>query len=312
MNEGVMSEGGFLVAPEYSQELINDAMETGLLAGRCRSIRMSRNSLTLPGVDESSRADGSRMGGVRAYWENEAASITDSKPKWRAINMKAKKLTGLVYMTDELLEDAPACEDWTKTGFADEFGFKIDGALIRGSGAGEPLGILNAGCKVRQNKETGQAADMLVAENFMHMFSRMMPRSLRSAIWMINQECWPQIFKLHLKVGTGGVPMFIEPGKIADAPYGAILGRPILPIEQAAALGDEGDVIFADWSAYILARKNGMQTASSMHVKFVTAEEAFRFIIRMDGEPMRTKPLTPFKGSASATLSSFVTLQARE
>ena len=98
-------------------------------------------------------------------------------------------------------------------GFSEEIGFKLDDSVVNGTGAGTPLGIMNAPCKVRVNKETGQAATTLVAENIEKMYARMYAPSVRSAVWLINQDVWPQIFQLHHVVGTGGVPMFIPGGK---------------------------------------------------------------------------------------------------
>jgi HK97 family phage major capsid protein len=270
---------------------------------------MSRLSLTVPGVDETSRVDGSRSGGIRAYWEGEADTFTSSKPKFRAIELKAKKLTGLCYATDELLEDTSALGAFVANGFKDEFGFKIDDAIIRGTGAGMPLGILNSGALVSVAKESGQAVDTITSANVMAMFARMFPRSVSKAKWYINQAAWPQIFQLSLAVGTGGIPLFIEPGKIADAPYGALLGRPIVPLEQCAALGDVGDILFGDMSQYLLAAKGGIKADSSMHVLFTTSEMAYRFVLRMDGQPIRKSALTAFKGSD--TTSPFLTVAAR-
>lgn len=309
MSEGVLSDGGFLIPPEFSGVMLHDAIETGMLSSKCRKQVMSRTNLTIPGVDETSRANGSRWGGIQTYWENEADELTSSKPKFRQINMKAKKLTGLIYMTDELMEDAPAIESFIGDGFKNEFGFKMDDSIIRGTGAGDPLGILNAGCLVSQAKETGQSSATITGKNVMKMFKRMLPRSLSNAVWYINQECWEQIFSLSMEIGTGGIPLFIEAGKLPNAPYGSILGRPIQPIEQCEALGTVGDILFADLGAYILATKGGIQQASSIHVKFLTAQTAFRFILRVDGEPLRASALTPYKGSD--TLSSFVVLATR-
>jgi HK97 family phage major capsid protein len=86
-------------------------------------------------------------------------------------------------------------------------------------------------------------------------------------------------------------------------------GRPVITIEQCAALGDAGDIILADFGEYMLADKGGVQMASSMHVMFTTDEMVFRFIYRVDGQPIWNSALTPFKGAG--TLSPFVTLAAR-
>jgi HK97 family phage major capsid protein len=57
-----------------------------------------------------------------------------------------------------LLQDAAALEGVVRSGFTSEFGFLLDDAIINGTGAGQPLGILNAGCLVQVSKETGQKA----------------------------------------------------------------------------------------------------------------------------------------------------------
>jgi HK97 family phage major capsid protein len=82
-----------------------------------------------------------------------------------------------------------------------------------------------------------------------------------------------------------------------------------MPIEQCSTLGDKGDIILADFSQYLLIDKGQMQNATSIHVKFVNDETAFRFVYRLDGQPMWNSALTPYKGSD--TLSPFVTLAER-
>jgi len=114
---------------------------------------------------------------------------------------------------------------------------------------------------------------------------------------------------MKLTGGTASTPVFLPPSGAAAAPFGTLLGRPIIPCEQCSSVGTEGDIIFADLSQYYLATKGGLQQAESIHVQFLTAETTFRFIYRADGQPAREKPLTPYKGSN--TLSPFVTLETR-
>jgi HK97 family phage major capsid protein len=261
-------------------------------------------------IDETSRADGSRWGSVLAYWVAEAAALTGSRPKFRPIEMKLNKLIGLYYATDELLRDAVALSAVATEAFTEEFGFKIDDAIVRGTGAGMPLGFLNAGALVTVTKETGQAAATILAENIMKMWSRMLPQSLDTAAWFINQECWPQLFQLSLAVGTGGIPLFLPAGQFNNAPNGTLLGKPIIPIEQASALGTAGDINFCDLGQYLLIEDaGGIQAASSIHVLFLTDEMTFRWTLRTNGQPKQVAPITPYKGSAA--LSPFVTLGAR-
>ncbi len=310
-SELVGSDGGFLVQSDFSGELLQLVHNTGLLAGKAkkRQIGAGFNGTKFNVIDETSRADGSRYGGVLAYWTAEAGQMTAKRPKYHQEEIPLQKLTGLYIATDEELMDVVALESNARDSFASEFGFKIDDAMIRGTGSGMPLGVLNSGALVSVAKETGQAADTFLYENAVNMFARLWAPSMGQAVWYINQDVYPQIWTMSLAVGTGGAPAFVPPSGVNQGPYGTLLGRQIQPIEQCATLGDKGDVILADFSEYVLIEKGGIQSASSIHVYFDTDQTAFRWTLRTNGRPWRKAPLTPFK--SAKTQSSFVTLDAR-
>jgi HK97 family phage major capsid protein len=214
----------------------------------------------------------------------------------------------LYYATDELLMDAGAMEGVLAQAFAEEIRFLLDDAIFRGDGAGKPMGVLSAGCLVTQAAESGQAADTILYENVVKMFNRLPFWSRAKAAWYINQECEPQIETMVMSIGTGGA---MSPVAVEYLTKGTIKGLPVIPIEHCSKLGDVGDIVLADMSQYILAEKGGMQTASSMHVKFAYDEMAFRITYRVDGQPVRASAITPYKATAGSTLSPFVTLAAR-
>jgi HK97 family phage major capsid protein len=158
-------------------------------------------------------------------------------------------------------------------------------------------------------KETGQKAATVMAENVINMYSRMFASALPRAEWFINQGVWPQLATMSLAVGTGGIPVFMPANQLAGQPNATLFGRPIIPLEQCAALGTVGDIIFADFQGYILATKGGIAADVSIHVRFLYDESVFRFVMRVDGQPVRASVLTPYKGSN--TLSHFVGLATR-
>ena len=311
LNETVPSEGAFLVQSDFTAELLQDVIATGILAPKCRRVTISgnANSTKINGIDETSRAS-SRYGGIISYWGGEADKFTGTKPKFRQIELSLKKLTGLCYATDENLQDASQLEGIIRESFNGEFGFQIDDGIINGTGAGQFLGILNAGSLVSVDKEVGQKAKTIVAENVIKMSSRIFASSYQNAAWYVNQNTLPQLYTMSIAVGTGGQLVFVPPGGLSSAPYGSLLGRPVIPIEQCATLGTVGDIILADLSkGYVLAEKGGLESAVSIHVRFEYAESVFRFILRMDGQPVRASALTPYKGSE--TLGHFVALATR-
>ena len=313
LGESVSSDGGFLVQQDFSTELLKEVFETGVLSSKCRRITISGNSngIKIPGVDETSRAS-TRSGGIVAYWKDEAALKVATNPKFRMIELNLKKLIGLCYATDELLGDATALEGFIKQAFIAEFGFQIDDAIINGTGAGQPLGVLNSAALVSVAKEAGQAKETVIAQNVINMYSRLFATSRPNAVWLINQNIEPQLFTMSIAVGTGGIPIYMPAGGLSGQPYGTLLGRPVIAIEQAATLGTVGDILFGDFgNGYILAEKGGVQTDMSIHVQFLYDESVFRFVLRADGQPVRATALTPYKGGSSYTQNHFIALATR-
>jgi HK97 family phage major capsid protein len=315
LNETVPSDGGFLVQKDFGAELMQDLFATGGLwtkVGTRVPISGNANGTVINGIDETSRAS-STWGGINVYMIGEAGTITASRPKFRRIELNLKKAAGMCYATDENLMDAPQMESIVRRGFSHAMGFKLDDLLLNGTGAGEPLGFLNAGSLVTVAKESGQRKESILAENVMNMYSRMFAASLPSAIWLINQNTLPQLLQMHVAVGTAGVPVYLPPGNtLINAPGGALMGRPVYPIEQCSSIGTLGDIIFVDVAnGYVVAEKGGLKSDMSIHVKFDTDEVAFRFILRIDGQPIRATTLTPKNGGADHTQSHCIALATR-
>ena len=91
--------------------------------------------------------------------------------------------------------------------FVNEFGFKIDDAIVNGLGAGQPLGLLSSPGLVSIAKETDQAASTLVFDNVVKMYNSMPFRNRGKAIWLVNAEVEDQLPSLKLE-GDTGVPAY--------------------------------------------------------------------------------------------------------
>lgn len=311
MNVTVPAEGGFLVPEAFSSDIMKNTYEVSQVVGRARQIPMVSESLSIPTIAETSRVDGSRQGGVRAYWKAEAAQYTGSKPGLGEVKLTLNKLTGLTYFTDELDKFAAVgMETFLMPLFAEEFAFKLDDGFINGLGAGMPLGILKSPALVSVTKENAQLADTLVTENVVKMWSRLPSRNRANAVWFINQDVEPQLLTMSVALGTAGAMTYLPPGGLSGVPYGTLLGRPVVPIEQCATLGDQGDIILADMSAYLYGYSStGIEGATSIHLRFDYGETAMRWTLFADGQPWQQSAITPYKGAA--TQSPYITLDAR-
>ena len=310
-SEASAVDGGYLLQPEFSNELRNLIYTPGGLLGNVRvaGIGPNSNSKIVNRIDETSRANGSRFGGVLAYWLGEAGTYTASRPKLRQDEVKLGKVTGLYYATDELLQDATALASEVPFAFAEEIRFKVEDAIWEGNGVGMPAGITTSPAVVSVAKEAAQSADTVVYENVIKMYARLFPASQRSntTAWFVNNDVLPQLNTLVQVGGTAAIPAkFVDWG--ADGVM-RMMGRPVIPIEYASTLGDLYDIMLVDLAYYDAIDKGGLQGASSIHVAFTTGEQVFRWTYRFGGQPKIKSAVTPFKGSN--TVSAFVALAER-
>lgn len=313
MNETSKSDGGWLVEKDFSAELMKRTWETGQISSRVRKVPLSGNSngLKMNKIKEDSRAAGYRFGGVRAYWTPEAGLKTASTMKIEQFEIGLNKLTGLLYATDELLQDASALESIVTDAFRQEFAWQLDDVILNGSGAGQPLGIMNSGALISITAETGQGATTLEFGNIVKMWARFWSQSKRSAnaVWLINADVEPLMQSMIFPIGTGGIPVYLPPGGITQSSYGTLFGKPVIPVEQLATAGTTGDILLVDLNEYLLIDKGGMQTASSIHVRFIYDETAFRFVYRVGGMPTWDIAMTQANGSN--TQSPYISLATR-
>lgn len=307
MNSTTGADGGFAIPVEYAADIESQMFQTGEILSRVDKRSIGGDRIVYTAVDETSRATGSRQGGVTGYWVDQGTAPTASQTKLARIEMTLRKVAALGYMTDELVADAAALGGELQAMFVEELQFQTEDSVFRGTGAGQPLGFLAAPCLVSQAAEGGQTADTINGTNIVKMWARMPARSKRNAVWLVNTECGPQLDALVFPTASTEVAArFVNYG-----PDGvlSIKGRPVIECEYSAAIGDLGDIVLVDLSRYRLIRKGGVDQASSMHVRFTQGEQTFRATYRVDGQPVPRSALTPYKGSA--TLSPFVALAAR-
>lgn len=323
MNQQQGAMGGFALPPQFSTELYDGFSTNPMnLMALCDVYPVTGESLTFPRNPETSRATGSRYGGVRGYWLFEAAQMTSSSPKLAQLKLEPidKELAVLCYVTDRLLRNAPALETYVRRAAGEEIMWLINDAILRGTGVGQPLGILNAGATVSVAKETGQAAATIEIDNINKMVGRLHPAAEAGAVWFRNKSTESEMESLAVNVGVGGIPVFLASPtgfpNVAERRQQQLKGLPMQTIEWCSGLGTVGDLILMNLKYYALgvqASENGqgqIQEAMSMHLRFDYAESCFRFMFGADGQPWHTAPITPAYGTAN-TLSAFVTLATR-
>lgn len=305
----IPADGGFLIPERLRAELLRVSLESSIMRSRARVIPMETLRVPIPMIDSTTN-NGSVYGGMVAYWGEESAALTESQAKFGRIVLEANKLTGFAVVPNELLADSLISftslidQLWPETiSFFEDLGF------IRGSGVGEPLGLIGANntATVSVAKQTGQAASTLLWENIIGMYARLLPASMGRAVWLASPDTFPQLATMALSVGTGGSAVWLNNG--TAGPPMTILGRPVIFTEKMNTLGTRGDIGLYDLSYYLIGDRQQMSAESSKEYRFANDQTAFRIIERVTGRPWLQNAITP--ANSGSTLSPFVELDSR-
>ncbi len=307
-SEGVGADGGFAVPPDFRDVIINAINGEDSLLPRTTNLVSSVNSVTMP-ID------------AIAPWDNttgpivnntlEGAEKVPSKPDLQSFTATLHKLTMLVNMTDEVMEDAPMLNSWLGTVMPAKFSHQINELLVNGTGVNQAQGILTSGEKVSVAPEGGQAAATILFANIRKMRARMYGPWRRNSVWLVHQDLESELEAMQFVDGAASpVPVYLPAGGVSGAPYSTLYGRPVIPCQECQALGTEGDIVLWAPDRYIaITKTGGIKTDTSIHLYFNYDMTSFRFVMRLGGRTLLQAPIAQRNGGN--TLSSVVTLADR-
>ena len=294
--------GGFLVpAGLAGGDILSVQAEGDPIAGRVMRIPMDRPTVSVNARVDKNHAN-SVSGGLRFYRRAEADQAQSSRMEFDQVKMEATSLQGIAYATEELLMDSPrSFAAILAAGFQTELASKLLEERLNGTGAGQFEGINNSPALITVAKEDGQAADTIVYKNLVKMLARSWMS--QNAVWMYNHTALPQL--MTLKDDNN---QLIWQSSARDGEPDRILGRPAFASEYMNAVGDAGDINLVNWGEYLEGVYQPLQSAESIHVRFLQHERAFKFFTRNAGKGWWRSALTPRNGE---TLSPIVRLGAR-
>jgi len=313
-NEASPSAGGFLVPPEQTAQVFDQALEGEIVRPRAQVWPMASDTRKIPAVQDDDHSSNVLFGGIAAGWGNELDDIDEASIKIRMMELHANRFGLLSNSSQELLDDS-TYEAVLSAKFQAAAAWHLDRAYLFGDGAGKPLGCLDAGndALIVVAKESSQAADTVVYENVTKMYSKMPPSCLSRAVWVFTSSLVPQLLKMQNRVfnlagsevvGGSAVPSVT----VADDGSMTLFTRPVIISEKLSAPGDLGDCAFCDFSQYAIGMRREMVLESSTAPGFKNFSVWFRLVCRVDGQPLWHNVQTLQNGD---TVSPFVTLQAR-
>jgi HK97 family phage major capsid protein len=313
----IPSEGGFLMQPEDAGLLLRDAFTPDTIVSKARRVRLGAGSsgVTFKLIDETTRADGVRHGGMRVYRAVEGETVTASKIKWRTIKLDLEDMMGISYLTNRMMQDPVGLANFVQGEWVKELKFQMAKEMFEGTGVGMALGFTKSGALIAIAKEGSQATYTINVMNVLKMWAQMWNPGLATAVWACNQDTLPQLLSLNSDpaVTKLGYPLFLPPGAtpMAGSPLsnGVLLGSPLIRSEFCESIGLQNDIMYIDPAEYLIIDKDEAAFDSSVHVRFLYNEMTLRLTYAWNGMPLWDTYMTPYKGSNY--VSPFITLAVR-
>ena len=309
MAEAVGATGGFLVPAEFQATLLSVMGEDSLVRRNATIIPMRRRQINIPVLDQTSTTASVPhwFGGLRFYWEEEAAAKTESDASFRQISLVAHKLIGYTRASDELVDDSAISLDAFLSGpmgFAGGVAWMEDYAFLRGTGAGQPLGVVNAGATITVARQA--VATPIQYLDLVNMLENFLP-SARGR-WFITQTGLSNLMTLVDPNGNYIWPTMFGGGAAVGMPP-TLLGLPYQFTEKLPTVGNAGDVVLGDWRYYLIGDRQATTVESTKFDRWQYDQTSWRVVHRVDGQPWLSAPLMLQDGTAQ--VSPFVILGAK-
>jgi HK97 family phage major capsid protein len=293
-NETTPADGGYTVTTDIAKFITQQCLDASVMASKCSKMEIGPNytGIKIPQVNESTRSQTTLYGGIRCYSPAEGVAKTAFKQAYTQKDIQLKKICAVNYITDELLQDNTALESFIRMNVGRAFAWTIDNEILNGTLSAMTAIKNNAACA-----EVTFAGDHPTAAELGKMFVSNCNRG--RAEWFMSTDQYGELLALN---STGVMPL-VQPNYNVS-PSGTLFGRPINVIEQASTATDETAFMFLDLSDYLIIGKGGIQEATSIHVKFLEDETAFRWTMRIGGAPMMASAITLPDGSVVSSLVS--------
>ena len=299
--EGGDEMGSYLVPAEFRQQITNLVFGDGNDPIMDLIAPEATGSNRVIGLGDETTPWGST--GVKAYWRSEAEQMRPTRAQLTPRETKLNEIYAFVLASEELLQDAPRVAGLLTNHASAAIRWTVAEAFMFGDGIEKPLGWMASPAAITVPKEVGQAAMSVTRRNFFQLYSRMIMPS--QATWLMNSEAVEALADLNDEAKR---PVWLE--NFHDSPGGAILGRPVIFNEHSPSLGQRGDIQFVNPNGYeAFRRQNAATFAESIHLYFDYALTAFRWMFRIGGQPVLSKPIQMPK--STRTKSHFVTLAER-
>lgn len=240
LSVGTDTTGGYLVPDEFSRALVQDLNTPTVVRQRATVLTSVSGDRQIPFVSSHGSAT----------WTGEAKAATESDEAFGLKTIGAHKLTRLVKVSMELMQDSVFdLEAYLRDEFSRSFNAAEDTAFVSGTGVGRPRGFTLDGT----SGVTAASSTAITADELFDLYhSIAIPHRPNCAFFMADAT-----FKAIRKLKTGDGQYLFVPG-LREGEANTLLGRPIVVSDDMPAMTSGLKAIwFANLRYYYIVDRAG-------------------------------------------------------
>ncbi len=268
LSEGVQADGGYLVPEEFERQIVMGLDEANVVRGLAKVITTSAERKIPVAATHSA-----------AQWTAENGAYTESDPTFDQKTIDAFKLTDLVKVSIELLQDSMFdLESYIAAEFARAFGIAEEQAFCVGSGTGQPTGIFTA--KGGNVGVTAGSATAINADELISLVYALKSPYRRNAKFLMNDATVSMLRKLKDNNGAYLWQPSVQAGEPDRLLGYELYTSPYVPVAAAGAL----TVAFGDFKNYWIADRSGRTVQRLNELYSTNGQVGFVATERVDGK----------------------------
>lgn len=297
--------GGYAVPHAYATEILQLAEQQSPILSMVTKIPVTTYSGEYPALDMSvtptaGTGDTAFAAGVEDTTRNPGGTFTETTPQFTNLEWRVYETGGYTEVQKEFAADSPlGIQALLKSLFSVSIRAKNERNILRGTGVGQPLGILNASVALAVNTVTNNVFAYADALNMISKFWAVNPMS---CCWIFHPSLWPD---LGVMESTSGGPGAFQ-NNLSVAFGKTFLGYQMAQSQFSPQANNAGDMILADLSMYLMFVRQELAIDFSEHVGFLSGKDTWRFYQRNDGKPWLKSAITLGDPQGSYQQSPFV------
>ncbi|MFD1675414.1 phage major capsid protein [Alicyclobacillus fodiniaquatilis] len=291
---GTGSDGGIMVPGRFDPTIQKLDPESYIVRSRAMEIAAGDppdGKVTMPALSQGSNGV---YGGVQVNWVSEGEGAEDTDAKFGEIELLPQEVNAQMTVTNKLLRNWDAFSSFATNLMQGAIAEAEDIAFLNGSGVGKPLGVVNAKGAISVPRQTANSISYM---DTIMMLQGLYPASRSKAVWIASQSIMAQIATLKDEAGNY---IYIQ-GDATRAIPATLAGIPIIFTGKTSTIGNKGDLMLIDFSAYLVKDGSGPFVETSQHVKFAQSKTVIKVTWNVDGQPWLTAPLTLADGATKVS-----------